>query len=148
MHMVSQSADDTRAISTTFAQKVLALMPERTRALVVALRGDLGSGKTTFTQGFAHALGVATMPKSPTFLLAKEYAVPGHGLSLWHLDCYRLKGHQDLVTLDLHHIFENPKNIVVIEWPENIGDGVPKDHIEIHFEHQHGDKRGITISET
>ena len=145
--MVSESAQDTRAIATTFAHKILTLMPARTTALVVALRGDLGSGKTTFTQGLAHALGITTMPKSPTFLLAKEYTIPQHKLSLWHLDCYRLKGHQDLVTLDLHHIFEDAKNIVVIEWPENISDGVPRDHIEIHFEHEGDDKRGITISE-
>ncbi len=146
MHLISQSADDTRAIATKFADTIRAQMPGRTSALVIALRGDLGAGKTTFTQGLSHALGITQMPKSPTFLLAKEYSIPTTSYALWHLDCYRLTGHQDLVTLDLHHIFEVPTNIVLIEWPEKIGEGVPRDHIEIHFEHSGGDKRSIIIS--
>ena len=148
MHLVSQNADDTRAIATQFADTVRSRMPNRSTALVVALRGELGAGKTTFTQGLARALGIPQMPKSPTFLLAKEYKIPSTPYSLWHLDCYRLKGHGDLVTLDIHRIFEEPTNIVLVEWPERIRDGLPRDHIEIHFEHAGEDKRSITISES
>lgn len=147
MHVVSQNADDTRAIAARFAESIEVRMQGRVTALVVALRGELGAGKTTFTQGFAHALGVPQTPKSPTFLLAKEYTIPHTPHSLWHLDCYRLTSHQDLVTLDLHSIFLNPANIILIEWPERIGDGLPTDHIEIHFEHAGHDTRSITISE-
>ncbi len=148
MHLVTHSPEDTHALATTIAERIRARMPGRTTALVLALRGDLGAGKTTFTQGLAKALGISQMPKSPTFLLAKEYAVPNTSWSLWHLDCYRLTGHHDLQTLDMHRIFDNPLNIVVIEWPENIGDELPRDHIEVHFQHDGGDGRSITVSES
>jgi tRNA threonylcarbamoyladenosine biosynthesis protein TsaE len=144
MQLVSQNADDTRAIAARFAARIRTLMPGRTAALVVALRGDLGAGKTTFTQGVAHALGVATRPKSPTFMLAKEYPVPGTPYSLWHLDCYRLTGHQDLATLDMHSLFADPTNIILVEWPERVGDGLPRDRIDIHFQHTGADTRSIT----
>ena len=146
MEYVSQSASDTQAIAARLAEKVRAAMPGAA-ATVIALRGDLGAGKTTFTQGFAHALGITQPPKSPTFMLAKRYAIPGTVYSLWHLDCYRLQSHADLAALDMHAVFEDPNNIILIEWPERIGDGIPRGHIEIHFAHAGNDKRTITISE-
>ena len=147
MQYVSQSAQDTQAIAATLAQKVRAGMPGAS-ATIIALRGELGAGKTTFTQGFARALGIMQQPKSPTFLLAKQYAIPATPFSLWHLDCYRLKSHADLATIDLHAIFKDASNIILIEWPENIGDGLPRNHIDVHFEHAGNDKRSITISGT
>ncbi len=145
MHVVSQSAQDTQAIAAKLAKKVLAGMPSKA-ATVIALRGDLGAGKTTFTQGFARALGIVRQPKSPTFLLAKQYAIPGTTYSLWHLDCYRLQNHNDLAVIDLQAIFHDSNNIILVEWPENIGDGLPRDRIEVHFEHAGEDKRTISIS--
>jgi tRNA threonylcarbamoyladenosine biosynthesis protein TsaE len=147
MQLVSQSAQDTQRIAAELAARLLAGMAGHSKATVIALRGELGAGKTTFTQGLAHALGVAERPKSPTFMLAKQYAIPGTGFSLWHLDCYRLNGRQDIVALDLHAIFEDRRNLVLIEWPERIGDGLPREHIDIHMSHQGGDKREITIKE-
>ena len=147
MQYVSQSAQDTQAIATELAHTVRAEMP-RALATVIALRGELGAGKTTFTQGFAKALGIAQQPKSPTFLLAKQYAIPGTTYSLWHLDCYRLQSHKDLATINLHTIFDDSNNIILIEWPEKVGDGLPRDRIEVHFEHAGEDKRNITISRT
>ena len=147
MHFVSQSAQDTQAIAAQLAQKVRATMPSAT-ATIIALRGDLGAGKTTFTQGFARALGIPQQPKSPTFLLAKQYGIPETSYSLWHLDCYRLQSHKDLVTIDLHTIFTNANNIILIEWPEKVGDGLPRDRIEVHLTHAGENKRNITISDT
>lgn len=147
MQYVSQSSQDTQAIAAQLAQTVRASMP-RAAATIIALRGQLGAGKTTFAQGFARALGIMQQPKSPTFLLVKQYAVPGTAFSLWHLDCYRLKSHTDLAAIDLHSIFGDANNVILIEWPENIGDGLPRDHIEVHFEHAGNDKRSITISGT
>ncbi len=145
MQYVSQGAQDTQAIAAKLAQKVRAAMP-LAAATIVALRGELGAGKTTFTQGFARALGVVQTPKSPTFMLAKQYAIPRTSYSLWHLDCYRLKSHADLAVIDLHALYGDANNIMMIEWPENIGDGLPRDRIEVHFEHAGDDKRSITIS--
>jgi tRNA threonylcarbamoyladenosine biosynthesis protein TsaE len=146
MHLVSQGPEDTRAIAAKLAQRLVAAM-SGTTATIVALRGDLGAGKTTFTQGFANALGVKEQPKSPTFNLAKRYAIPGTEYSLWHLDCYRLDSHKDLAAMDMHAVFADPRNLVLIEWPERIGDGLPRDRVEVHLSHDGGDKRGISISE-
>lgn len=154
MKYVSQSAQDTQAIAAQLAQKVLAAMPQAA-ATIIALRGDLGAGKTTFTQGFAQALGILQLPKSPTFNLVKIYPIPPfenrklkiENLFLCHLDCYRLQGHKDLAVIDLHSLFSDANNIILIEWPENIGDGLPRDRIEVHFEHAGIDSRSISISE-
>ena|ERR1051326_4079011 len=147
MKVVSQSAKDTQKIAQNLAQKILAGMPGRAHATTITLRGELGAGKTTFTQGFARGLGIGEQPKSPTFLLAKQYAIPGTSYSLWHLDCYRLTDHRDLVTLDLHTLFSDPRNILLIEWPERINDGVPREHIEVRLTHNGPTQRGITITE-
>jgi len=114
---------------------------------VIALRGELGAGKTTFVQGFARQLGILEQPKSPTFLLAKEYRIPHTEYSLWHLDCYRLSDHRDLITLDLHTIFAQPQNMVIVEWPERVSEGLPREHVEVHLTHEGETKRGITIIE-
>jgi tRNA threonylcarbamoyladenosine biosynthesis protein TsaE len=147
MHLVSQSPQDTQDIAATVAQRILAHMPGQARATVVALRGELGAGKTTFTQGLARALGIAETPKSPTFNLVKQYAIPNTRYVLWHLDCYRLTDHRDLIALDLPAAFTDPRNIILIEWPERISDGLPRDHIEIRLTHEGPTKRGITITE-
>src|ERR1700741_3053262 len=111
MHLVSQSPDDTRAIAAKLAKRLIESMP-RQAAIVVALRGELGAGKTTFTQGFAKALGVVEAPKSPTFNLMKGYPIPGTSFHLWHLDCYRMNDHRDLVPLDVHTQFADHHNLL------------------------------------
>lgn len=146
MHLVSQSPQDTQALAAQLVKRVLTEMATHTAATVVTLHGDLGAGKTTFVQGFARALGVAQQPKSPTFLLAKQYAVPGTRYALWHLDCYRLTSHADLAVLDIHKLFDDPTNIILIEWPENVGDAIPRERIEVHFSHMGKDTRDISIS--
>jgi tRNA threonylcarbamoyladenosine biosynthesis protein TsaE len=146
MHLVSQSPADTQAIAAKLAQKLLASMPGKA-ATVVALRGELGAGKTTFTQGFAKALNIKEQPKSPTFNLMKEYPIPNTPYRLWHLDCYRLQNHKDLASLDMPRIWNDQNAIVFIEWPERIGNGLPRNHIEIHLEHASKEARAITIKE-
>jgi tRNA threonylcarbamoyladenosine biosynthesis protein TsaE len=146
MQLVSQGPEDTFAIAARFADRILQRMPGPA-ATVIALRGDLGAGKTTFVQGLAKALGIPSLPKSPTFNLAKQYAIPNTPYSLWHLDCYRLTSHRDLTVMDMHAVFSHPNNLVAIEWPERIGDGLPRDHVEIHLTHNGGNARGITMKE-
>lgn len=145
MRLVSQNPDDTRAVAARLAERVTAAMPGA-NATIVALRGELGAGKTTFVQGFARAIHVRETPKSPTFNLAKRYDVPGTPYALWHLDCYRLQGRRDLDALHMHDVFSDFRNIVLVEWPEKIGDGLPRDHVEVHMTHEGGDRRGIDIS--
>lgn len=145
MHLVSQNTEDTRAIAKRLAGEWLTALKGRSSALIVALEGELGAGKTTLVQGIATALGVRELPKSPTFNLAKEYAIPGTDFRLWHLDCYRLSGRDDLAALDMHTVFADPHNLVLIEWAARVGEALPTDHIVIRMEHAGNDTRNISI---
>lgn len=115
-------------------------------ALVIALEGELGAGKTTLVQGLAKILGISMKVKSPTFTLMKSYKLKSkkHKL-LYHLDCYRLKNHKDLLVLGIKDILKNKDNILVIEWPERITKILPRKHIKVSFEHVDKNTRMITI---
>jgi tRNA threonylcarbamoyladenosine biosynthesis protein TsaE len=122
-------------------------------ALVIALEGELGAGKTTFAQGLAKILGLTSKIKSPTFTLIKKYKLPKNSKFkilnskryLYHLDCYRLKDHKDLFILGIKDILKDKESIVLIEWPERIKKILPKGHIKINFGHVDKDTRKITI---
>lgn len=92
--------------------------------MVIALTGNLGSGKTTFVQGFAEGLGISNRIISPTFILMRSYKIEDKGgfEALYHLDLYRLEGDvkREVLNLGFEEILENPKNIILIEWAEKI----------------------------
>jgi len=114
--------------------------------VVIALYGDLGAGKTLFTQGLARALGVTQPVTSPTFTLINEYDLP-HGGKLFHVDCYRLQhAVSEAVALGLEELFD--EGIVVIEWADRIESILPEDRIDIHFEHVGEGQRRITVRKT
>jgi tRNA threonylcarbamoyladenosine biosynthesis protein TsaE len=105
-------------------------------ALVVALKGDLGGGKTTFTQGVARALGITEQVLSPTFTLMRSYEIPDSAGVPWntfvHIDAYRLQTKNELRALVLEDILKKG-SIVFIEWANNIPWIIPKDAITITF---------------
>lgn len=99
---------------------------------MIAFRGGLGAGKTTFTRGLAVGLGLGDCVSSPTFALVNEYRdVKGGGaLTLYHFDMYRITTEEGLESTGFFdYDFEN--NIAVIEWSENIEEFLPKDTIYI-----------------
>ncbi len=119
---------------------------KRKRALVLGLCGDLGSGKTTFTQQIAKFLGVKEKVTSPTFVLMKTYKLLSTNYKLLvHIDAYRLKNPRELVKLGWRELIKNPKNLIVVEWADKIKKIMPKDTIFICFSHLGGNKRGIEI---
>lgn len=110
---------------------------------VLCLRGDLGSGKTTFTRALVAALGSAALVSSPTFTLVHEYE--GGRLPLWHVDAYRLRSADDTADIGLDEVFLTGEGIVVIEWPERIEAALPEDHLDLAIHDTGGDTREITL---
>lgn len=96
--------------------------------MVICLIGDLGSGKTVFTKGFAGALGIEENITSPTFNIIKEYT-SGES-NLYHMDLYRLDG--DIRNLGIEEYYEK-NGVVIIEWADMIEDYLPDERLEIHF---------------
>ena len=98
---------------------------------VIAMTGDLGSGKTTFTQGFARGMGIKDNVGSPTFKLVSEYQ--GEHLLLNHVDCYRLENEKDFFNIGGEKYLEPDGAITIIEWSEKITNVIPRDAIIIDF---------------
>lgn len=114
------------------AELVSTLRPKQDGATLVTLSGDLGSGKTSFTQAAARAFGVVDPVTSPTFVLAKSYDLSGQAFSrLVHIDAYRLAEGKDLRALDFAHTLEDPRTLVMLEWPEMVADALPKADVAI-----------------
>ncbi|MBI2018479.1 tRNA (adenosine(37)-N6)-threonylcarbamoyltransferase complex ATPase subunit type 1 TsaE [Candidatus Daviesbacteria bacterium] len=112
---------------------------------VIGLFGELGAGKTMFTQGFAQGLGIKEKIISPTFILIRQHQIPNSNNFLFHVDLYRLEKLKDLKQLGLHDTWSNPKNIVLIEWAGKIKKILPKNTTKITIAKLEGNKRLITI---
>lgn len=110
---------------------------------IIALSGDLGSGKTCFTQGLAKGLDVNAgyNVTSPTFTLMNEY--PGR-LRLYHLDVYRLAGARDIEEIGYEDYFYG-QGVIVVEWAEKVEQLVPDYGIWIFFRHLEENTREIVI---
>ncbi len=89
---------------------------------ILALKGDLGSGKTTFTKYLAAALGVEKIVTSPTFVILKKYPIlkSDRFNQLIHIDCYRLSSPEDLESIGFFEFLDDSKNLIVVEWPETV----------------------------
>ncbi len=125
-------------------------------ARVLALSGDLGAGKTTFTKALAKELGIIEHVTSPTFVIQKSYECPrsllgqkcGDFRKLVHIDAYRLESGGGAEVLDLQNTLQDKGNVVVIEWAENIRSALPKDSLQIHFKYKDETTREVVISGT
>ena len=120
------------------------LMPRESTATVVALSGELGSGKTVFVKGVAKALGITEHVTSPTFVIMKKYDLHEQKYDrLIHIDAYRLKGEHHLKVLGWEELLNNPKNLIFMEWPEQAGNAIPKSALAIHFRYSGDNEREI-----
>jgi len=166
MKMTSKSIEETRAIAKQFYKEMLQ-EPDKKKAFVVGLYGNLGAGKTAFTKEFATILGIEETVVSPTFILMKKYQIPRNKLpryhassygarqtnlklqnqkfkTLIHIDAYRLKSGEDLSTLGWQEIIGDSHSIVFVEWPEIVADAMPEDMIQIEFEFVDEERRKIS----
>ena len=129
------------------AKGLIATLVVKDTATVIALSGDLGAGKTTFSQGVAQVLGVDEYITSPTFVIQKIYILDGQRFDrLVHMDAYRLHGAHELEVLGWHELLQDPKTLVLIEWPEQVGEAIPRDAIKITFTFIDESTRAISIT--
>ena len=126
-----------------FAAKVANELPPGS---VIALTGNLGSGKTTFSQGYAKALNVKENVGSPTFKLVSEYSGRPH--NFYHLDCYRLRGAKDFLNIGGEKYLYPKGAVTLIEWADLIDELLSKSVISINFERlaENQDERKLTIN--
>jgi tRNA threonylcarbamoyladenosine biosynthesis protein TsaE len=138
----TQNAQETQELGEKLAKTLQ-------RGTVVALYGNLGFGKTTFTQGFATGLGITKRIISPTFVILRTYDIQHKNHSIqtfYHADLYRVENKQELIEIGLSEILQDEKNFILIEWAEKLGSLLPKKHINVTFSHALQNKRKITIT--
>lgn len=128
------------------ASEVGDYVKQKPSPVVILLRGELGSGKTTFTKQLCEKLGVKHVVSSPTFIIQNEYSAPDR--NIFHLDLYRVDGETEFNELNIPAlIMEN--NLIIIEWPEKFIEQL-KDlttyTIYIDLKHVSEDLREVTIS--
>jgi tRNA threonylcarbamoyladenosine biosynthesis protein TsaE len=125
------SIDELAGVAQTLLSSIVA---DTGHATVIGLSGDLGSGKTTFTKSLAATLGVSGDILSPTFVIAKFYPLKGQ---LWrelvHIDAYRIEKEEELTPLRFTEMFDDPTKLVIIEWPERLGNNFPKFASTLNF---------------
>ena len=102
------------------------------KGLVLHLKGELGSGKTTLARGLIHALGHTGRVKSPTYTLLEPYGLLR--LNLYHFDFYRFKDHSEWLSSGFREHF-NPESLCIVEWPERAGDLLASPDLEIHLQY-------------
>ena len=118
------------------------------RAKIMALTGELGSGKTTFIQGMAKGLGIKDRITSPTFVIMKRLQITKRKSpvsNFYHIDCYRIENIKELSVFNFQDIIGSPKNLVVIEWAEKIKALLPQNVVWLKFEWVGEKKRRIII---
>lgn len=147
MEIFTQSAKETQE----FGQKIANTLIQKRRSkqtTILALYGELGSGKTTFTQGLAKGLGLPHRLVSPTFIIVREYPLDLKNYQrLYHIDLYRIENPGQIADLGFAEIFSDQHNIVVIEWAERLDKKLPKKRIDIRFK-EHDGGRLVKISRT
>ena len=181
MEVVTKSAEETKELGEKIATDLVkGPRPRQAKrggqkskvkssAKVLALTGELGSGKTTFVQGLAKGFGIKTRIISPTFILMRKYNISPntdreapssayheapssayHGTQytdFYHIDLYRLERNveKEVRNMGIEDVWNDPGNVVAIEWAEKIEKMVPKSAKWVKFENLGGDKRKLTM---
>lgn len=131
MQMRSNTGEELQSLAAGFVDS----LGTEAQATLVTLSGELGAGKTTFAQGIARALGVTETVTSPTFVIEKVYALEGQRWErLIHIDAYRLNSSHELEVLGWKKMLDDPKNLIVLEWPERVADIIPQSAHALRFD--------------
>ena len=137
MEYLSYSENDTIELGKKIASQMY-------KGLVIVLTGDLGSGKTKFTEGILTHFNKQNDISSPTFMLVNEYNTDN--LNIYHFDVYRLNDSDEFISIGGEEYFE--KGACIIEWGEEIIDIIPKDYVHIIFskDDENSNRRNIEIN--
>lgn len=128
--------------------KYILMHRNKTGATLVALSGDLGAGKTTLTKEVAKLLGIQKPVISPTFVLLKSYKLTKKQWKLFHhIDAYRFEKPEEVTRIGWETLVSDPGNIIFLEWPEQLGNLLPKKHISLKLKHKGETKREITLKQ-
>ena len=119
-----QSVEETQDLAKKLAKNI-------NPGITISLIGDLGTGKTTFTKGFARQLGIKDHVTSPTFKLISEYQ--GEKYRLNHIDAYRMNGPEDFLNIGGEEYLISKNNITIIEWGDLLNDILPSKTIRVNF---------------
>lgn len=144
MHIESRSAHETKSLGRLFGEELRSAVFRKSGAVVLALIGPLGSGKTTFAQGFAKGLGAKGRIASPTFILARSHRVSGSRFSRFvHIDAYRLSSARELPPLRFEELLSDPKTVLLVEWADIIRSALPKGTIMIAASHRPSERHRV-----
>jgi tRNA threonylcarbamoyladenosine biosynthesis protein TsaE len=143
--MICSNLEDTSRCAADFLARLLSLTSKPGSARVVALSGELGSGKTSFTQAIARELGIKAKVASPTFIIERIYKIPNHPVlkRLIHIDAYRLDSVLELEQIGWADIIREPSSLILIEWPERVARVMPPDTHYINFKHINDNSREL-----
>lgn len=134
MIFISKSVSNTEKLAGQFLETIFKSCNSET-ATIVGLHGNLGSGKTAFTKCVAKLLGVNETVTSPTFVIMKRFIThDSRFTNLIHIDAYRLESGEELLKIGWKEIIKDPKNLILIEWPENVDEVMPRNYLHINFE--------------
>ena len=136
MEKNSASPNETELLGINFATKI-------SRGDIIAVNGDLGSGKTTLIKGILKGLGYTKNVSSPTYTLINEYNAL---IKVVHIDCYREQDVNRWLDIGVMDYLNNNNNIVIIEWPKFLVNILPNDIINIYIKHVSKLERNIKFS--
>lgn len=138
-HLNVKTEKETKDIAKAFAKNIKP-------GAVVALIGDLGTGKTVFAKAFAKELGVKEEVISPTFNIIKTYQIKDNKKNdrvFCHVDAYRLNSYQELLEIGIEEYLNDDNTIVLIEWADKVEELLPKNTQIIRIEHKEETKRSF-----
>lgn len=150
--MISKNSQQTKKIGRILGQNLRQEKVFLNRAFVIALQGNLGTGKTTFVQGLAEGLGVKEKIKSPSFVILKIFELKPHKKEnfnhLLHFDFYRLEklSKKEPGFLGFKEFLKQSENLIVVEWSEKIKKFLPKPRLTVEFKILGKNKRELKFS--
>lgn len=141
MVFITKSGEETRRMGEILGRIIK-------KGSVIALTGDLGSGKTTFIKGMAKGLGIKNTVTSPTFLIIKKYEIlkaRTRVKNFYHIDCYRMENEEKLQELGIEEILKDETAVTAIEWSGMMKRLLPKNAVKIKFEWVSENERKIFV---